>query len=255
MVRFCSNQETMESRATGITRFEGPIMGPNAQALKYDILTALHVLGAHGEHPADRLALRLSFVITARYNWPSRSFSVGIEELARMWNISERSAIRDMVQMRKLRWLSVLVPAAKGRVAHHRIDIPTVLKASMPHWDAVGPDFAARMAGISEQAQPEGQGGSNVVPLRPDEHALPEDNGTGWHAAALRLMQRSPNNYRNWFSKLTAVGNDSGVLALQAPTAFMAHHLRTHHHTEVLAAVLATNPTVRDVNFEGPPGS
>ncbi|MXX89965.1 MAG: hypothetical protein F4213_22360 [Boseongicola sp. SB0677_bin_26] len=253
VVRTAPNQEAMESRATGLTRFEGPIMGPNARALKYDILTALQVLGAHGDYPAKRLALRLSFLMTARYNWPSRSFSVGIQELARMWNISERSAIRDMVQMRKLGWLTVVVPAAKGRVAHHRIDLPTVLKASMPFWDAVGRDFSARMAGVSEQAQPEGTGGSNVVPLRPDEHALPEDNDTGWQAAALRLMQHSPNNYRNWFSQLAALSNEDGVLTLQAPTAFAAHHLRTHLHTQVLAAVVATNPSARDVKFEGPP--
>ena len=252
MVRIRSNQEAMESRATGLTRFEGPIMGPNARALKYDILTALHVLGAHGDHPAKRLALRLSFLITARYNWPSRSFSVGIQELARMWNISERSAIRDMVQMRKLGWLTVIVPAAKGRVAHHRIDVPTVLKASMPYWDAVGPDFSARMAGVSEHAQSGEKGGSNVVPLRPDEHALPEDNDTGWQAAALRLVQQSPNNYRNWFSQLVALSNEEGVLTLRAPTAFAAHHLRTHFHTLVLAAVVATNPAVRNVKFEGP---
>ncbi len=243
----------MESRATGLARFEGPIMGPNAQALKYDFLTALQVLGAHGEHPARRLAPRLSFVITARYNWPSRSFSVGVLELARMWNVSERSAIRDMVQMRKLGWLSVLVPSAKGRVAHHRIDVPTVLKASMPYWDAVGPDFSARMAGVSEQARLEGKGVSNVVPLRPDEQALPEDNGTGWQTAALRLMQQSPNNYRNWFSNLVARDIENGVLALQAPTAFAAHHLRTHYYTQVLAALAATNAVVRDVRFEEPP--
>ena len=228
-------------------------MGPRAQALKYDILTALQVLGAHGEHPAKRLALRLAFLMTARYNWPSRSFSVGIQELARMWNVSERSAIRDMVQMRKLGWLTVLVPAAKGRVAHHRIDVPTVLKASMPYWDAVGSDFSARMAGVPEHARPEGRVGSNVVPLRPDEQSLPADNDTGWQAAALRLMQQSPNNYRNWFSQLVALGNEKGVLTVRAPTAFAAHHLRTHFHTQVLAAVVATNPTVRDVKFEGPP--
>ena len=252
MVRDPPGQETMESRATGLGRFDAPIVGPNAKALKYDILTALQVLGAHGSHPEKRLAPRLCFLITARYNWPSRSFSVSIRELARMWNISERSVIRDMVQMRKLGWITVVVPAAKGRVAHHRIDMATVLKASMPFWDAVGPDFSARMSGVSAQAQPEGKGGSNVVPLRLDDHALPEDNGTGWQAAALRLMQQDPNGYRNWFKGLTPIQVDGGVLTLQTRTAYAARFIENHHYTQILAAIVATNSRVRDVRFKGP---
>ena len=60
-------------------------------------------------------------------------------------------------------------------------------------------------------------------------------------------------SYRNWFSQLAALGNEKGVLILQAPTTFAARHLRTRHHTQVLAAVVATHPAVRDVKFEGPP--
>lgn len=252
MVRDRTDQGTMTSRATGLKRFEAPIVGPNAKALKYDILTALQVLGAHGDHPERRLAPRLCFLITARYNWPSRSFSVSVRDLARMWNISERSVIRDMVQMRKLGWITVIVPAAKGRVAHHRIEMATVLKASMPFWDAVGPDFSARMSGVSAQAQPEGKGGSNVVPLRLEDQALPEDNGTGWQAAALRLMQQDPNAYRNWFKGLTALHVDSGVLMLQTPTAYAARYIENHHYTQVLAAIVVTNSGIRDVRFKGP---
>ena len=242
----------MERGTRGLTRFDGPIMGPNAQALKYDVLTALQALGAHGERPARRLALRLAFLVTARYSWTSRSFCVGIRELARMWNVSERSAIRDMVLMRRLGWIAVTVPAAKGRVAHHRIDLPAVLTASMPHWDAVGEDFAARMAGVPERGRPQEGEGGNVVPLRPEERALPEDDGTGWQGAAIRLMQQSPASYRNWFSQLAAGGLKDGVLTLRAPSAFAAHHLRTHHHTQVLAAAVTANRAVRDVKFEGP---
>lgn len=245
----------MESTATGLKRFDAPIVGPNAKALKYDILTALQVLGAHGTHPEKRLAPRLCFLITARYNWPSRSFSVSVRELARMWNISERSVIRDMVQMRKLGWITVVVPAAKGRVAHHRIEIATVLKASMPYWDAVGSDFSARMSGVSVQDQPEGKGGSNVVPLRMDDHELPEDNGTGWQVAALRLMQQDPIAYRNWFKALTALHLESGVLTLQTSTAYAARYIENHHYTQILAAIVATNSAVRDVKFEGPPAN
>ena len=245
----------MESRAPGLKRFEAPIVGPNAKALKYDILTALQVLGAHGARPENRLAPRLCFLITARYNWPSRSFSVSVRDLARMWNISERSVIRDMVQMRKLGWITVVVPAAKGRVAHHRIEMATVLKASMPFWNAVGSDFSARMSGVAAQAQPEGKGGSNVVPLRMDDHALPEDNGTGWQAAALRLLQQDPNAYRNWFAKLTPLHVDGGVLTLQTTTAYAARYIENHHYTQILAALVATNSAVRDVKFEGPPAN
>jgi len=225
--------------------------------MKYDVLTALQALGAHGASPENRLAVRLCFLITARYNWISGSFSVGVHELARMWNITERSAIRDMVEMRKRGWVTVSAPAARGRVARHRIEMTAVLKASMPYWDAVGPDFTARMSGGPAAVQPEGSAADNVVPLRPDQmppDAFPED-GTGWRHAALRLMERDPNAYRNWFSHLTAPRVEGDVLFLRAPTPFLARYIDTHHHPQVLAAAVAANPAVRDVRFEKPPGN
>ena len=226
--------------------------------MKYDVLTALQALGAHGASPENRLAVRLCFLITARYNWVSGSFSVGIQELARMWNITERSAIRDMVGMRKRGWITVSAPAARGRVARHRIEMVTVLKASMPYWDMVGPDFTARMAGGMPPGRPEGSGADNVVPLRPDQvspGAIPEDDGTGWGPAVQRLMERDPNAWRNWFSHLTAPRIVGDILFLRAPTPFLARYIDANHHAQVLAAVIAANPAVRDVKFEKPSGN
>ncbi|MDB9808783.1 hypothetical protein OAB79_02595 [Yoonia sp.] len=98
-------------------------VGQGAHALKYDILSALLVLAAQGETTNARLALRLSLLITARYDWQRERFNVGLREIARMWGVTERTAKRDMAQMRALQWISVSRAAARGRVTEHRINL------------------------------------------------------------------------------------------------------------------------------------
>ncbi|MEO0945774.1 MAG: hypothetical protein AAFY06_13185, partial [Pseudomonadota bacterium] len=105
------------------------ITGPGSAALKYDVLTGLLVLAAQGE-PADaRLAMRLSLLITARFNWRSGTFAVGLRELSRMWGVTERTTKREMSAMRGRGWIVIHTPAARGRVAVYRIDLPTVMRA------------------------------------------------------------------------------------------------------------------------------
>ena len=90
-------------------------VGQGAPVLKYDILSALLVLAAQGDTTESRLALRLSLLITARYSWQRKRFNVGLRELARMWGVTERTAKRDMAQMRALNWITVTRAAARGR--------------------------------------------------------------------------------------------------------------------------------------------
>jgi len=112
----------------------------------------------------------------------------------------------------------------------------------MPFWEAVGPDFAARMTGA-----PEVEPTSNVVPLRSPSTALPEDDETGWATAAAKLRAQDPAVYDAWFAPLTALEIDGGVLTMAAPTRFQADYVRTHHKTRLLAALSAANPGIRDL--------
>ena len=222
------------------------ITGPGASSIKYDILTALLVTAARGDQVEARLALRLSLLITARYNWRQGTFTVGQREMARMWGVTERTAKREIAALRSRGWIAVAVPAARGRVAQYRIEISEVMRATMPHWEAVGPDFAARMAGAPE---PSGQGAENVVPLRREPLPLPDDNGTGWVGAAARLQTQDPAVYAAWLASLQPVDLESGILTLMAPTRFQADYIRTHYRTRILAAFMAEDCAVREVEI------
>lgn len=239
----------MEHGRAGLRGTAKAITGPGAAAIKYDILTALLVTSARGDGAEARLALRLSLLITARFNWRTGLFAVGQREMARMWGVTERTAKREMAEMRAQGWVSVAVPAARGRVAQHRIDFDRVLRATMPHWDAVGPDFAARMVNAPEPATgPEGQGG-NVVPLRPVPAPLPEDDGSAWSAAAARLQAQDPAVYGNWFAPLNPLDIDQGILTLHAPTRFIANYVSTHFLPRIVAAIAAEDRSIREVRI------
>lgn len=235
----------MQGGSTPIPMRGQSIAGPGSAALKYDVLTALLVLAAQGQPVEARLSLRLSLLITARYNWRAGTFSVGLRELARMWGVTERTAKREMAAMRTRGWIAVSVPAARGRVAKYRIDLRVLMRATMPHWEAVGPDFAARMAGA-----PEPEAASNVIPLRKPKGCLPEADELGWSAAASRLRNQDPAVYEAWFASLTAVEIDSGTLILAAASTFQADYVRTHFKTRLLAALRAANPGLRDLAIE-----
>ncbi|MGR3321318.1 MAG: DnaA N-terminal domain-containing protein [Pseudooceanicola sp.] len=223
--------------------------GPGASALKYDILTALLVTAARGEPDSARLAMRLSLLITARFNWQRESFAVGQREIARMWGVTERTAKRDMAAMRARGWIAVTVPAARGRVAQYRIELSRILRDTMPHWDAVGPDFTARMTGAGQGA--ETSAASNVVPLTP-RAAPPVADGSAWGQAAERLCAQDPSVYHAWFAGLVPGGTENGVLSLMAPSRFVADYVRTHHYTRLLTAVVTADPGLRDVEVIWP---
>lgn len=219
------------------------IAGRGAAALKYDVLTALLVTAARGDPVDGRLALRLSLLITARFNWRAGTFAVGLREMARLWGVTERTAKREVAAMRQRGWVALAVPAARGRVATHRIDLPVLLRATMPHWDAVGPDFAARMVGAPEPAA------SNIVPLPRRQHALPEPDGTGWSDAAQALRAQDPAVFEAWFAPLQSLDVEGGVLSLAAPSRFVADYVRTHYKTRLLAILAAINPGIRDIHI------
>ena len=235
----------MQGGSTPSSLVRQSIAGPGSAAFKYDVLTALLVMAAQGNKVEARLALRLSLLMTARYSWRSGRFSVGLRELARMWGVTERTAKREMSSMRSLGWISVCIPAARGRVATYRIDLPVVVGATRRFWGDIGPDFVARMTGAPE---PDAQ--TNVVPLRQTISALPETDDIGWSAAAAALREQAPSVYQAWFASLSVCDIDSGCLVLIAPTKFHADYVRSHHKSRLLASISKVNPGVRDIAFQ-----
>ncbi|WP_163852176.1 DnaA N-terminal domain-containing protein [Pseudooceanicola aestuarii] len=218
------------------------LTGPGASSRKYDIITALLVTTARGNADVGRLAMRLSLLITARFNWRQESFAVAQKEMARMWGVTERTAKREIAAMRARGWIAVSVPAARGRVAQHRIDFDAVLRETMPHWDAVGPDFAARMTGRPEAPEVP----DNVVPFAASAVPAP-GSGTPWGATCEKLRAQDPAVFDAWFARLVPVEDEAPVLTLQAPSRFVADYVRTHFRTRLLAAALSAEPGLRDV--------
>lgn len=224
---------------------DGRMTGPGAAALKYDILTALLVTAARGDPSEARLSLRLTLLITARFNWRRGTFAVGQKEIARMWGVTERTAKREMAELRARGWIAVEVPAARGRVASYRIALTEVLRATMPHWDAIGPDFAARMVGAPEAEA----SASNVVLLRRPVPMSPLPDDTGWGRAAERLRLQDPGAYTAWFANLHPLNAAGGVLMLMAPSRFVADYVATHHKSRILAALAIEDRSIRDVRI------
>jgi hypothetical protein len=223
------------------------LTGPGSSSLKYDFLTTLLVTAARSEPVEARLALRLSLLVTARFNWRSGTFAVGLREMARMWGVTERTAKREIAALRARGWITLKVPAARGRVAEHRIEIAVVVRATRAHWEAVGPDFVERMT----DAPPEPQG--NVVPFHPPAGDLPAEDGTGWATAAARLNASDPNLYGSWFAALAPLDLEDGTLTLAAPSRFVAAFVETHHKARLVAAVTSVNRAVRDVRVVAAP--
>lgn len=222
--------------------------GPNAQALKYDILTALLVMGTCGSAEQGRAALRLSLVMTARYNWRLGHFAVGQRELARMWGVTERTAKREIALLRSLGWIELAAPSGRGKVAQHRVNLQTILRASMPFWEAVGPDYAARMAGAPEP-QSSAQQPSNVVPFAAVKAGPIEEDGSGWAQVAQRLQEQDPSIFRAWFAQLVPQDSTRETLTLAAPTRFVAQYIEAHYLRRIEATLAAEERQTRRIRI------
>lgn len=223
------------------------ITGPGSASAKYDVLTALLVLATQGEGVEARLALRLSLLITARYNWRRGSFAVGQKELGRMWGVTERTVKREMAELRGRGWIAVDVPAARGRVASYRIEFDCVLRATEPFWEAVGTDFANRL----EQDQSKANS-TNVVQLSEiKSHTIVFESGF-WGNVCQLLYKKDPSCYRAWFAKLHFVKLQTGTLLLNAPTSFLANYVRCHLLEDLIVAAREIDDSVLTAEILSP---
>ena len=218
--------------------------GLRAAALKYDILTALLALSMQDTGPNGRLAQRLALVITARLNWRTECFAVGVQELGKLGAVTDRTAKRELAQMRARGWITVSRAARRGRVTEHRVELETVLAATRGCWAAVGPDYVARMGQGADAPQQD----KTVIPFPSGTAAAaPEQDGTLWAAAAQLLFEDDAAMHAAWLSGLQQAHAGQGRLELVAKTQFVASYVRNHLIGRVHAAVTMINPDIRTV--------
>ena len=226
-------------------RAEGTAAPRSAE--KYDVLTALLVMGQHDAGAVARLAPRLALLVTARFNWRTGRLAVGLREIARLWGVTERTAKREMATLRAMGWIACARPSARGRVAEHSVDMGRILAASRPVWGAVGPDFAERMEG-----GPRGGGGdarsegATVVPFPAGAPEAPSEGGP-WSTASVMLRDADPALHAAWLSRLRVRGVEGGCLILEAPSAFVAGYVEAHHRARILAALKAADAAIHDL--------
>ena len=200
------------------------LTGPKAGSLKYDLLTALSVVGLHGPPVRQTSMLRLTALVTARYNWRLDEVSVGQRDLARMWGVNERTVKRQMKRLVDEAFLICKRKGVRGRVGAYRLNYDEIYRCSRPLWTAVGPDFEERMA--------------TFVPDVSTSVGDSSSGGTGkWRHVLQRLKADNLALYTNWYSTLSLEGLEAGVLCVKAPNEFVARYVETHLAGEMVRAV------------------
>ncbi|MGR3375455.1 hypothetical protein [Salipiger abyssi] len=220
--------------------------GRNAAALKYDLLTVMGAYALAQEKGRQRLVLRLMTLITARYNWGRDQLAVGQREIARLWQVDERTVKREMAKLRAMGWLEVTRQGARGRVSEYSLCIARILEDSRDRWADVGPDLEQRLSG--PEAAPE----SKVVPLPVKGRGEAPDlsGGTEWALARGVLHSEDPSRYAAWVAGLERRGRDGGRLCLTAPSRFHASYVATHLTAWLLAAAQAVDADVDEITVD-----
>lgn len=221
--------------------------GQGAAARKYDLLTALGVHACAGTKFDQRLVLRFMTALTARYNWQRDELAMGRAELARLWQVNERTVKRELAKLKGCHWLTVKRSAARGRVTVYGVDWTRVLRDTEASWHHVGPDFVLRAAALAGTV-PDAPADRKVV-------AFPSApvGDTEWDRAVGRIAQEDAAFHANWLACVARIGQGAGVLELRAPSAFHAQYLNAQAGTRLLRAVQQVAPQVHRVVVR-PPG-
>lgn len=198
------------------------LVGRRAGVQKYDLLTALSVLGLRGSTSFQTTVLRLMSVITARYNWQRNELCVGQRDMARLWSVTERTAKREIKRLTSSGLLVLTRPGVKGRVATYRLDIEKIIALSRERWEDVGSDYASRMSDTFPAAGPKVVSFKNVAPQGDPDEKLP------WGRVLRALQDADPASVQSWFGRLECLGYRDGHLTLRAPSKFVEHYVSAH---------------------------
>lgn len=214
--------------------------GRGASAIKYDILTAMGAYALSQSKAQQVLVLRFLTLVTARYNWQRDQLAVGQREIARLWNVDERTVKRDLAKLRSMGWIVVTRQGARGRVSEYALDFDRILGDSESRWQAVGPDYAHRMKGQGGDVEP------NVIPLKTGSVvAAPNtEDGCEWSLAQAILHRDDPATYASWLQKLQREGRAGDRLILRAPSRFHASYVMSHLQNKVVAACREVDDTI-----------
>lgn len=210
--------------------------------MKYDLLTVMGAYGLAQDKGRQRLVLRLMTLVTARYNWSRDELAVGQREIARLWQVDERTVKREMAKLRTMGWLVIKRQGARGRVSEYSLCIERILEDSRDRWSDVGPDLEHRLSGTPDEP-------GKVVPLPVKGHVAPPDvtDGTEWALAKALLHTEDPALYGSWIAGLERANRAGGRLHLVAPSRFHASYVTTHLSTALLAACRAVDGGIDQV--------
>jgi len=217
------------------------LTGPGAGSEKYDLLTALSVAGLSGSPVQQTSMLRLIALVTARYNWAGEDLTMGHREMAALWSVDERTAKRETKRLIDGGFLEIKRRGARGRVSSYRLCIDRIYALSEPVWPQVGPDFADRMAGRGAEAP-------KVVKV---DFTRTRGNDPRWEAVMAILTEANPARVAAWYSKLSPMGYEDGVLSLAAASAYASQYIQTHLMAELQTAARAAYPDLRRIVFSG----
>lgn len=209
------------------------LLGPKAGSLKYDILTAIGVYGLHSTPTVQTSMMRLTAIITARYNWRLDEITVGHDELARLWAVNSRTVKREMKRLTSAGVLICLRPGVRGRVGAYRLNYRRIYELSREVWAEIGSDFEDRMVELS--------GERNVVKVDFQPKivaAQPEIARQGtWGAVRQLLKAQDTAMFESWFAKLVQEKLDDEAIVLRAPNSFVARYIETHLAKQLADAV------------------
>ena len=212
-------------------------VGRDAATKKYDILSALLAYGLRQDKHKQRLIMRLMALVTTRYNWQRDELSMGQNEIAKLWDVDTRTVKREMAKLRSLGWLVEKRCAARGRVALHGIALDQIMLDTKPAWDAIGPDFVARVQPSAEPVHSQ-----NVVPLRPV--AAPVSDGSLWAEAQAIFHGQDAAGFAAWVEKLTVVDQSDGALVVMAPSRFHATYVATNLSERLTVILRRLDPSI-----------
>lgn len=217
-------------------------LGPRAGSLKYDLLTALSVMGLHGNPTEQTSLMRLIILITARYNWRLEEVSIGHVEMARLWAVNTRTVKREMKRLQAMGVIVCIRPGVRGRVGAYRLNYRRIYEMSRPSWAAVGFDYEDRMMDIAGERTVVRVDFQKPTLAAPDDLAL---MGTGtWGAVRRRLKAENPGLFESWFCKLVQESVSEHTLTLRAPNGFVSRYIETHFGAKLARAIDAEMPTL-----------
>ena len=221
------------------------LIGPGSGAVKYDILTAITIAGLNGSTRDQLSMMRLSALITARYNWRREELSIGQREMAALWGVGSRTAKREVKRWLETGILICTRPGVRGRVAAYCLNMPRICEVTERVWPLLGQDFVDRMRALRP-------GGDRVIRLDAVRATRREGSGTsGWEAVNLNLECRFPAQHGAWIAPLNA-SESKGELVLEAKSAFAAEYIKTHFGRDIADAVAAEWGVPQRITIRGP---